>query len=371
MYADELSGALTRVGAEVHKIDYVSVYPAKLFPGGGSTVSKSNEAVLHWARPRTWRIAARIARQLVHLQYWNAFTSLMLLTVLRHAHKLGKAVIVTVHNPTPHERLPGLAKYEDALLEEADVLIVHTIQGRDVLRQRLAKRRPASIVVIPHGVRLHGIEPPSEEDYALTGLNPVRRYVVTFGNLRGYKGIPTLLRAWKSVCTSIDGVDLVLAGRAWTGGHSLAGRFAARLLGSGRVAETIDSLAEDESIAPRLRRLTGFVPERTLDALCRIAILGVFAHERMTGQSGAAARAAGWGTPLVVTAVGGLADLAPNPGHVVRPGDDRALAETLTRLLTSDSTSELRAAQFNAVRRYDWVKIADEHLRLYREVAVS
>ena len=67
--------------------------------------------------------------------------------------------------------------------------------------------------MIPHGVIKQqdtGLRP---GDHALADLSPDRQYVLIFGNLRGYKGIPTLLKAWQSVISKIRNTDLIIAGR--------------------------------------------------------------------------------------------------------------------------------------------------------------
>ncbi len=373
MYADELYSALTSVSCDaVSRIDYRAIYPARLAPSGHDASRLDELALLHWARPATWRQAARIAGGVVHLQHWNPFMSPMLLGVMRHAHRLGKRVVVTVHNPTPHERLRAWEPWERRLLRDADLLIVHTEVGREHLGRRIRSRDGPRIAVVPHGVRIRGATVASAADFGVTCLDPSRRYVLSFGNLRDYKGIPTLLEAWKEVCRRNTDTDLVLAGRSWAGSHSLLGRFSARVLGSDQASNRISALLQDRDLALRVVVRLGFVPEEALDALCRIASFAAFTYDRMSGQSGAAARAAGCGIPLVVTGVGGLKELAIDETYVVRPGDAAALAAVLTRLLNgTEGIDTLRARQVDRARAFDWHTIAREHVRLYGEVAAA
>jgi len=369
MYATELFSALEAAAAiPLSRIDYRRLYPEFLFPGGREARSESPDALLHWARPGTWRKAAEMSAPILHIQYWSPVTAPMLLSVARSARARGKAVIVTVHNPEPHEHLPGFRRIERALLRTAHMLVTHTAAGEQRLRGVVRSEVP--VVTIPHGVYIRGSSAPSQDDYALLGLDPAKRYVVTFGNLRGYKGVPTLLRAWRRVSAAIGQVDLVIAGRTWRGGHSHSARLAARVLGAASAGRDIERLLSQEPLTSRVALIDGFIPDRSLDALCRIADLGVFAYDRMSGQSGAAARAAGSGLPLVVSSVGGLHEYAIGSDHIVAPGDHEALADRLIRHLNSraEARRQMRERQLAHAGSFAWQRVADEHLAAYSRV---
>jgi glycosyltransferase involved in cell wall biosynthesis len=370
MYADELYEALRATPVlPVDRLDYRAIYPAWLFPADHVATVDREEAILHWRRPKTWRSAAECSQPLLHIQYWSPFTSVMLRAVQRHAQALGKHVLVTVHNPAPHEKVPGFGHWERELIQGANKLILHTSHGTRLVRRRFGIDQTDAITEIPHGIRIRTECAVRAEDYSLVDLNPARSYVLTFGNLRAYKGIPTLLKAWRHVCQRRQDVDLVVAGRMWAGTNSLGGRITATLLGTDEVASELRMLLADPVLAGRVILKQGFVPDPVLDALCRISVLGVFAYDRMSAQSGAAARAAGMGLPLVVSEVSGLSDLSTGSECVVKPQDSAGLAAALLRLLSDrQRLQELRHRQRDHARAFEWSVIARRHMDLYQRM---
>lgn len=367
MYSDELWNALQRVDSvRVSQLDYASLYPGSLTPTVGQTQFGGDAAIIHWASPASWRIAAQACHSIAHIQYWSLPTSHALAAVAKHLRALGKRVVVTVHNPSPHEGIPGFSLWERRLLERADAIIVHSESGKRSLLKRYSHLNSGGIHVIPHGIAFRVGGDSSEENYRRTGLMPDRRYVLMFGNLRGYKGVSVLLKAWRELIARDSETDLVIAGRLWSGGRGLLSPLVAHLLGTRRVAHELKALLEDETLARRVVFKEGFIEDGEIDALCRIAELGVFPYERFSGQSGAATRAAGWGMPLLVSDVGGLPDLVPNASCVVQPGDAHQLAERLLALLGDPSElDELRHLHKSHLASAAWEHVAEQHAILY------
>jgi glycosyltransferase involved in cell wall biosynthesis len=209
-------------------------------------------------------------------------------------------------------------------------------------------------------------------DYRLAGLQADRRYVLIFGNLRGYKGVPTLLRAWKRVVRENADTDLLIAGRFWNKGRTPASRIVASILGSGKTARIIKSLLEDDELRGRVILREQFVPDEVIDACCRVADLAVFPYDRFSGQSGAATRAVGWGTPLIVSRTGALPDLAVSSDFVCIPGDDAGLARKLLSFLSASGRSaDARRKQLSRIEPYYWDHIAQQHHDMYADLAAQ
>lgn len=368
MYTEGLLSGLEEQNLEISKFDYQQLYPLSLVPaeGMGETLS-GKEAIVHWAKPSSWGKVAQLSSPLLHMQYWSPFTAYMLYFICRRMHSRGKRVVLTVHNPSPHEKLPGTHYFERKLVQSADALIVHSDQARETLLASYKALKPEKVFSVPHGIKVETLQPGTMPDYELTGLSPHRRYVLMFGNLRGYKGVPTLLKAWKEVIVSNQEFDLILAGRLWKGGGTPLSRVVARLLKTDKVSHEIAGMLNDPALSGRVVLQEGFVADEIIDAYCRLATIGVFPYTRFSGQSGAATRAAGWGLPLVVSNTGALPMLVTNSSQLVDPGDSRQLAEVLLTLMAEpQKLSDIQASQYRNVQEFSWEAVGKQHAEIYK-----
>ncbi len=368
-YSDQLFSALGEINdLDVGKLDYHSLYPTVLFPASIANAASVENPVVRWNQIGSWKKAADMSAPVMHMQYWTSLSAHYLVAIAKYLHRQGKRCVVTVHNPDPHEAIPVLSFFERRLLKLADRIIVHSESGRDILCAGSPSLEDR-IRVIPHGVSKQqdtGLRP---GDHALADLSPDRRYVLIFGNLRGYKGIPTLLNAWQRVISRVQNVDLIIAGRFWNKGRTLTSRVVAGVLGTKKVAQQINTMLANNSLASRVILRDQFVPDDVIDACCRIAAVAVFPYDRFSGQSGAATRAVSWGTPLVVSRTGALPSLAIDDDFIVRPGDCDALAQTLEHLLGEHvQPAEIRQRQLARVTPCYWDQIAEQHASVYREL---
>lgn len=364
-YSDALAGALSSCeGLEIDRVDYKAPYPSFVHPaGGGQGVVKG---LIHWANPISWRKAARSSAQVIHIQHWMAPLSTYLCAIVEQAKKNGARVVVTVHNPEPHEKIKFFQYFESRFLAAADMLVAHDRRGADALRSRGFD----GVQIIPHGIRL---APPDlkrgADAYECLGLDRSRRYFCAFGNLRGYKGTARLLRAWKRICKEFPGVNLVVAGRLWAGGHGVGSHVVSRILGTRKEGRKVMAELDSPELLGRVHFMEGFIPDERIDALIEISDFSVFPYERFSSQSGAACRAAGQGCPVLVSDVGGLPDLAIGQDWIVPPGDENSLAAAMrSRLGRLEESAEWRCLQLESVTKYSWPRVAKMHVDLYRNL---
>jgi glycosyltransferase involved in cell wall biosynthesis len=119
-----------------------------------------------------------------------------------------------------------------------------------------------------------------------------------------------------------------------------------------------------------VRWVPRFVADDEIAAYFRRADLAVLPY-REIDQSGVLFTALAFGTPLLLTAVGGFPELAARgAAALVAPGDAHALAGQLRHLLADRAARERLAAGARAAASgpYSWDSIAREHLDLYREI---
>jgi glycosyltransferase involved in cell wall biosynthesis len=212
------------------------------------------------------------------------------------------------------------------------------------------------VVVIPHGAfdylcRIRAGELPHE--LAADGAGTERPVVMFFGLLRPYKGLDVLLTAWRELSAHPGGPGA----RLWIVGHP-------------RIP--LGTLTEQAS--PGVSILPRFVSEAELAACFRSADLVVLPYtstERFD-FSGVLATALAFGTPAVISDVGGFSEVAATgAARLVPPGDAGALRTALSELVadSGERARLARAARAAAAGPYSWSEAARQTLALYKALS--
>lgn len=260
------------------------------------------------------------------------------------AATLGRTVMTvdTVHDPAPHSgRDAGFfrdgQRFRDQIRAAARLFHVHGEYCRALLL-RLEPGRP--IIQTAHPV----IHVPAAAD--LRAPEPGR--ILFFGRMEAYKGLDVLL----------DAVDLLRAqGLTFT------------LVLAGRGSE-LERLRDRTSASPDIEVLDGFLsPAEVIREFQRCAF--VVAPYLDATQSGVTAGAIANGRAIVASAVGGLPEVVRDGlnGLLVPPGDARALADALGRMLREPELAEHLASGAASVRaQLDWSIAARTLVDAYEEL---
>ena len=346
-YDRALCAALARAGLDVtlatSRFDAGETPPAppgvviderafyRRLPGApGSRVRLAAKLAQHG--PDMLRLRRRATRDadVVHFQ-WLAVQHL-------DAHLLPRAtpLVLTAHDVLPREqRARGQREAQKRLYDRMDAVVVHSRHGRERLI-REAGVDPARVEVIPHGAFTHLTEV-APAPLPLPDPPAATPVVLFFGLLRPYKGLDVLLEAWRG----IQGAELWIVGKP-----------------------RMDTAPLRAQAPPGVRFLERFVTEAEAAALFRRADVAVLPY-REIDQSGVLFSALAFGTPLILSAVGGFTEV--EPAVHVPPGDPAALHDALAALLTDEPRrAELRAAALRAAAaEYSWDAIGDQHKALY------
>ena len=205
-YDHALSAALARAGARVQLLTsefaYGSVPPADGYEvrlsfyrhavgAPGSRVRQATKLIEHVPDMLHYRRLARAA-DVTHFQ-WLDVQWLDSLLLPRGAK------VLTAHDLLPREPRPGQARAQRRLYDAVDALVVHSEYGRGqlvagpVARAGQGARDPSRRVRAPHPAA-------SSSNRCRAQLQAVEVPVVLFfGLLRPYKGLETLLQAWREV----------------------------------------------------------------------------------------------------------------------------------------------------------------------------
>jgi len=252
---------------------------------------------------------------------------------------------MTAHYVLPLHPTRRQAATAHRVFGRMDAVVAHSEHGARRLREE-AGVDPSRVHTIPHGAfdyltRLSDEKPLPAELEGAEG--PV---ILFFGLLRPYKGLDTLLRAFREV----QGAEL------W-------------IVGNPRM--DVGPLRELAAEAPgRVRFVTRFVEDAEIPAIFRRADLVVLPY-RDAEHSGVLYTGLAFGKPLVLSAVGGFPEVAAEgAARLVPPEDPAALAAALAELLGDEpARAELAAAAERAAAGpYSWDAIARQTLSLYEEI---
>ncbi len=221
-------------------------------------------------------------------------------------------------------------------------------------------RLPANkLVSIPNGIRVElegeaaapSSLPPSLREGCRDAQSPMIFFI---GRLVPEKGVQVLLEAAPAIIGSFPGAHFVIAG---------SGPF------EGYLRQRVKELGLEGKVA-----FAGYIDEGTKNELYRAASVAVFPS--LYEPFGIVAlEAMVMGTPLVVSACGGLDEIVDHEveGLKIYPGDAASLAGQVCRLLGDEKwAAELaERAYTRALHNFSWEKIAERTSHVYKEIVFS
>ncbi len=280
-----------------------------------------------------YRAAARTA-DVVHFQ-WLAVPQIDGRLLPR-----GRPLVLTAHDVLPREGSAAQRAAQLRLFRRFDAVIAHSEHGRERLTRELGLPE-SSVHVIAHGAFEHLARTPAAPLPPELDAPPGAPVVLCFGLIRPYKGIDVLLDAWNGVPA---GAQLWIVGRP---------RF--------------DIAALAATAPANVRWVPRFVSDGELAACFARADLVVLPY-RESEQSGVLATALAFGSPLVLTDVGGFAEVAAaGAARLVPAADPPALREAITQLLADPAQRERlsAAARALAAGEWSWKGVAERTKALY------
>jgi beta-1,4-mannosyltransferase len=278
----------------------------------------------------------------------RAAGALAALALVAAARRLGARVVWTAHNAEPHEsRHPGLEhRFWTAFVHRVDGVIHLSDAGRRMVDARFPElaTRPSTVVAAGH---FRGSYPDTitrADARAALGIPSRSRVVAFFGLIRGYKGVPHLMRTVRALP---DDVVLLVAGAAQPA--SLADEVRAAAAGDARI-----------------RLSLGHVPDDKVQAYLRAADLVALPFRHIT-NSGSALLALGFDRPVLVPARGAMGELQALAGpEWVRTYDGELTPALLAEAL--DWARARRTPESPRLDALDWERVAEQTMAFYREL---
>jgi glycosyltransferase involved in cell wall biosynthesis len=191
----------------------------------------------------------------------------------------------------------------------------------------------------PHPIYDSYNEPVSKDEAcAKLQLDPDKKYLLFFGFIREYKGLDLLLEAMNDERIRKVGIELIAAGEYY----------------DKTVEANNNAIIEKHQLQNVVHLKTDFIPNSEVRYYFSAADLVVQPYKHAT-QSGITQIAFHFEKPMVVTNVGGLAEVVPDGkvGFVAEPNAE-SIADAIIKFFQPHSIADLRGNILTEKRKYSW-----------------
>lgn len=301
-YNELLASKLQESGHEVKIVTFSLQYPRLLFPGetqyseavqpAGLTI----EARINSVNPLNWyQVGSSIQEEkpdLVILRYWMPFMAPCLGTISRiiRKNKYTKVIAIT-DNIIPHESRMGDQLLTRYFLNSCDGFVT---MSKAVLEDLASLNNSKPALFNPHPMYENfGKATDKATAKKQLGLESNQDYVLFFGFIRKYKGLDILLQAFADERIQALGLKLIIAGEYYEN--------------PAPYQALIQQLNLKHAIVP----VNHYIPDHEVAHYFNAADLVAQTYRSAT-QSGVTQIAYYYETPMLVTDVGGLAELVPH-----------------------------------------------------------
>lgn len=332
-------------------------YPGFLFPGktqlseGDPPPNLEIRKSLHSVNVFSWfKTAAELIREkpdLVIIHYWMPFFSpLFLFLIKRIKTSCTTRIVLLAHNLIPHESQPGSVWLTRKLLERIDGIVTLSASvEKDALK--LSPNLKSRMLLHPV-YDVYGNKIARDEACKALGLDIHKRYILFFGLVRKYKGLDLLLKAMASL--EDPDVKLIVAGEFYEN------------------PEIYKELIMSEGIKDRVGIIDQFIPDDEVKNYFSMADLVVQPYRSAT-QSGITQIAIHFGTPMIVTGVGGLREIVDHGknGYICEP-DPLSIAESINLFYRQGNYASFSRAQINKQKEFSWNYFGEKFLEFCEEL---
>lgn len=354
-FNERLAHQFAKEGHEVEIWTFTLQYPSFLFPGKTQyTNGKAPDGLrifrkINSINPFNWlKVGRELGKKhpdLVVMKFWLPFMAPCLGTIARIIRRNGKTKVVsTLDNVIPHERRIGdipLVKY---FLNSIDgsVVMSHSVISEV---ESIDSKHPK--IFSPHPLYDHfGTKTSREDALKAIGLPEDKRYMLFFGFIRDYKGLELLMRAFTDNRLKNNNIELIVAGEFYNN------------------ADKYFRLEEELGLKGKIRWFSDFIPDDRVRYFFCAADIIVQPYISAT-QSGVTQIGYHFEKPMLVTDVGGLAEMIPDgkAGYVVRP-EAGAVADALADFFGNERLGSFDDGLKEEKQKYGWSKMTEALIRI-------
>ena len=357
-FNERLARQFAAEGNEVEIFTFTMQYPDFLFPGKTQYSDLPKPEDLRITRtmnsigPLSWIKTARAIKkagiQMLIIKFWIPLMAPCLGTIARLCRRNGIEVVSILDNVIPHEPHfwdKWLIRY---YIGSVDRFVAMSASVQEDCRRFLPEEKKGLVALSPHPLYDNFGEPVEKsEARRVLGLPQDKTLLLFFGFIRDYKGLDLLMKAYADVVESRKSKEesdllLVVAGEFYNNG------------------EQYTALEKELDLEGKIAWHTDFIPDDQVRYYFSAADLIVQPYKTAT-QSGVTQIAYHFERPMLVTNVGGLAEIVPD-GKVgyVCPVDETAIADAIRRF--AEMNKEEREKLFsNNIKtekeKYAWNKM--------------
>ena len=282
---------------------------------------------------------------IIVFRYWMSFMAPAFGTIARiiKSNKHSKILAIT-DNIIPHERKFFDTPFTRYFLSACDGFLTMSHSVLDQLKQ-LNQHKPARYAAHPM-YDMFGAEKSKQEARTALQLDPDQKYLLFFGFIRKYKGLQLLLDAFADERIKQLNCKLIIAGEFYEDAQPYYNRI------------------NELGLTDRVILSNDFIPNTEVSTyFCAAdAVVQTYLHAT---QSGVTQIAYFYNKPMIVTNVGGLAELIPNNkvGYIVDV-DKKAIADAIVRFYTEQQESYFIENLKIEKQKFTWPYLCNELIQL-------
>ncbi|MFL5753464.1 MAG: glycosyltransferase [Bacteroidia bacterium] len=359
-FNENLCREFTKAGHDAQIISYSLQYPNFLFPGSSQyeTSGKAPEDILIHTRintvnPFNWISVARFIKKqkpdLLIFRFWLPFFGPSLGTIARLAKSGSRIkVMALTDNVIPHEKRFGDKPFTSYFIRSCDGFITMSHKVFDDLAKFTSNSHK---VCTPHPMyETYGPKVSSSEARKKLGLNEEDKLVLFFGLIREYKGLDILLEAMADARIKQAGIKLLVAGEFY------------------EKPELYQEIIKKHGMEDRVLLRTHFIPNEEVRYYFCASNLVAQTYRNAT-NSGVTMVGYYYDKPMLVTNVGGLAEIVPDgrAGYVV-PLEIKAISDALLDYFENKREATFTQAVVEEKKKYEWSTFVEKVVNLYQQL---
>ena len=354
-YNERLAEVLNEAGHECDILSFSLQYPKLLFPGKTQLSSDSapNSITIHAEinsiNPLNWISVGlkykKAKYDIVVFRYWMSFMAPAFGTIARliksNAHT---KILAITDNVIPHERKFFDAAFTNYFLPVCDGFLT---MSESVKQDLIDLKLTQPIAYVPHPMYdTFGTAIDKNEAKKLLGLDTDTNYLLFFGFIRKYKGLGLLLNAFADERLKALNLKLIVAGEFYEDKNPYL--------------EQIEKLG----LKDRVIVCDDFIPNNQVSTYFCASDVVIQPYLNAT-QSGVTQIAYYYNKPMIVTNVGGLAELVPNNkvGFVCNVSEQE-IAGAMYNFYTQQKEQAFTNAAEQEKQRFTWQNLCNQLLNL-------
>lgn len=356
-FNENLCAELNKAGHNAQIISYALQYPNFLFPGSSQyeTSGSAPEGIkihtlINTVNPLNWVKVARFIKKekpdFILFRYWLPFFGPALGTIGRLVRSKTKVLALT-DNIIPHEKRPGDIPFTNYFIKSCDGFIA---MSKTVLNDISKFSQTQNKAYSPHPMyETYGPIVSKEEARKKLNLDPNDKIILFFGLIRHYKGLDLLIKAMDHEAIKKQNIKLLIAGEFYEDKQPYLDLIQKHNLSNNIILH--DSFIANEEV-------------RYYFCACNL----VAQTYRNATNSGVTMVGYYYEKPMLVTNVGGLAEIVPNEkcGYVV----DTSVPEISKKIVDYFSLNKEEEFTQNVIiekKKYEWGTFINVLTGLFRK----